>query len=501
MHARERKREPPSTATATSPIRSRSRSGSLSTPQTIGSSFFDDDKDRPANHRVVIFVAGAVLFGAAVLYYGFTTTSRTTILDEQHRHNVDFCPQDRPVAKRVGVRFVGQRPVEDAVPTCPEAKVDAGQCFSVVPAGSANEETQLWCLPSFIIAGAQKAATGWLRIWLGEHPDLAQGGEREIHYFDKVNDDSSWTHEYLPQFPAPSLQAYTYEKTPDYLPNATAMHYIFSLVPSVKLIFMLRNPTSRAYSAFHHHCRRGRFGKIVAPPKKRRRLSFFPKKERRLLRDEGHHRRVQATSRLRPQPKGDVSTDREVVFQLECTDSQWSRAVKLLPPCAPVDFDLFVRRRLNETRLLDWGFYARHIDNIRALGFTDDQLYVAFSDLALKGKPEDLLDDIVNWLGLRHFDFTSLRTYRDALGREQIRHAGLGGFMYMLWMQYNPWMFYKHTIDPILPSTAAFLDDFFRLANRDLDLLLQHRAPAIAVYPPRHGSGNSTSLLPPNWST
>ena len=51
----------------------------------------------------------------------------------------------------------------------------------------------------------------------------------------------------------------TYEKTPDYLPNATALKSIYSLIPSVSLIFMLRDPSSRAYSAYQHHCRKGRF--------------------------------------------------------------------------------------------------------------------------------------------------------------------------------------------------------------------------------------------------
>jgi len=501
----------------------KSRSSSVSTPGSAGTSFFEEDPELCVGRPRQVFFCCAtqgrlmafgliLFFGAATLGFSYgaaaesesSSSESSSSLDSKvvSKQPVEYCPQQRAVAKRVGVRFVGTRPLDTLVPTCgAEARVDAGQCFGY----SVGEKSVLRCLPSFVIAGAQKAATGWLRQWLGEHPELAQGGDREIHYFDKAPSLDRWPVEYLSQFPSPSLQAYTYEKTPDYLPNATAMRALFTLLPSAKLVFMLRNPTSRAYSAFQHHCRRGRFGKIVVkqtPPTRRRRLLLRGRQQRRRQQGRGL---TTTTSRLRPQPTVDVRReDREVVFQLEAEPSVWARAAKLAAPCAPVDFDLFVRNRANETRLVDWGFYARQIDAIRKIGFTDDLLYVAFSEPAFKGRPEYLLDDVVSWLGLHRFDFATLPTYRDALDRQQIRHPGVAGFLHMLYLQYNPWMFYKHTIDPPLPSTVAFLDAIYRQPNRDLDLLLAKRAPAIAVFPPRRSdpnNGSAISLLPPSWSS
>jgi len=185
----------------------------------------------------------------------------------------------------------------------------------------------------------------------------------------------------------------------------------------------------------------------------------------------------------------------------------WARSSKLAAPCAPADFDLFVRRRKNETRLVDWGYYARQIDTALATGFPEEALYVAFSELALRGRPEDLLDDIIEWLGLKPFDFAGLPTYDDALGRQQIRHPGLPGFLHMLYLQYNPWMVYRRSSDVLLPATAEFLNDLFRQPNRNLDLLLRHRSH-VAVYPHRSGlatsggGGNrSASLLPSTWAS
>lgn len=384
-------------------------------------------------------------------------------------------------SRLVGVRFAGRRPFADTVPACPEAKriVDAGWCFR----GRSN----VYCLPSFIVGGAQKAATGWLRVWLARHPDLAQGGEHEIHYFDTLSSDGDpledWNSRYLTSFPAAppdsAKKVYTFEKTPDYLPNATALANIRRLMPSVKLVFLLRNPTSRAYSAFQHHCRRYRFGTELVE-----------------------------SSRLRTRRRPGSA---DVVFQLETTPAIWARSTPLDPPCSPLDFDNFVTPRFNSTRLVVWGLYARQLE---AADFPHAQIYVAFSESAL-AQSDAFLDDLVSWLGLRTFDFSTLDTFRDALGREQLRLPGLYGLWNKFYMKINLSMLQKHSFDPILPATKKRLDAYFKPHNQNLDNLLLYRAPAIAVFPPRQAASlhNNTphatklpgfvqkySILPKNWA-
>lgn len=46
------------------------------------------------------------------------------------------------------------------------------------------------------------------------------------------------------------------EKTPYYISSMEAAQEMRSLLPSVKLVAMLREPAARAYSSFFHHCKR-----------------------------------------------------------------------------------------------------------------------------------------------------------------------------------------------------------------------------------------------------
>ena len=139
------------------------------------------------------------------------------------------CPEAPLNLTRRGVFIAGGRPVLEAGAVCDGALsfADAGYCFRDPGTGA------LRCLPSFIIAGAQKAATGFLRQRLARHPQLAQGGGKEVHYFDRLDGavDKTWATTYLDEFAATTATV-TYEKTPDYAPNATAMAALRRLLPS-----------------------------------------------------------------------------------------------------------------------------------------------------------------------------------------------------------------------------------------------------------------------------
>lgn len=117
-------------------------------------------------------------------------------------------------------------------------------------------------LPSFLIIGAQKSATRWLRLNLGLHPDVYTAG-RELSFFNRGNRfrrrGLDW---YRAQFDGWCGEPVVGEATPGYLiwrhdPEAVAAR-IQATIPDVRLIAILRNPIDRAYSAMVHQIRRKR---------------------------------------------------------------------------------------------------------------------------------------------------------------------------------------------------------------------------------------------------
>lgn len=114
-------------------------------------------------------------------------------------------------------------------------------------------------LPGFLIVGAQKSATRWMRTALGEHPDV-YSATRELEFFNHNFDKGlKW---YLQQFDGWNGEEIVGEATPGYMfwrerPGIQAAR-IRGLIPRVRLIAILRNPMDRARSAFIHHIRRGR---------------------------------------------------------------------------------------------------------------------------------------------------------------------------------------------------------------------------------------------------
>jgi hypothetical protein len=108
--------------------------------------------------------------------------------------------------------------------------------------------------PTFLIIGAQKSATRWLRVNLGKHPDVFTA-VRELEFFNHHFDRGAlW---YLEQFDGYAGQAQVGEATPGYMmwneqPHVTAAR-IDGMLPGVKLLAVLRNPIDRAQSAFIHH--------------------------------------------------------------------------------------------------------------------------------------------------------------------------------------------------------------------------------------------------------
>jgi hypothetical protein len=117
-------------------------------------------------------------------------------------------------------------------------------------------------LPTFIIIGAQKSATRWLRQNLGRHPEIF-AAPHEVKYFNHPKRVAAlgpdW---YRWQFDGWAGERFTGEATPGYMMlghnPADVAGRIRATVPDVRLIALLRNPVDRAYSAFVHHRRQGR---------------------------------------------------------------------------------------------------------------------------------------------------------------------------------------------------------------------------------------------------
>ncbi|MFI0398120.1 MAG: sulfotransferase family protein [Thiolinea sp.] len=99
----------------------------------------------------------------------------------------------------------------------------------------------------FLGIGAQKAGTSWLHAMLSQHPKLALPKDKELHYWDKQYPQAP-VQNYLNFFH--QQDHYEGEITPAYasLPIST-IEAIYQHLPQLKLIYCLRNPIDRAWSA------------------------------------------------------------------------------------------------------------------------------------------------------------------------------------------------------------------------------------------------------------
>ena len=108
-------------------------------------------------------------------------------------------------------------------------------------------------LPTFVIIGAQKSATRWLRTNLGEHPDIF-AARSEMHFWNNGHRVRKLGIEhYAEQFEGWRGERIVGEATPGYMiwrhHPALVAQRIDEHLPDVRLIAILRNPIDRAQSA------------------------------------------------------------------------------------------------------------------------------------------------------------------------------------------------------------------------------------------------------------
>jgi hypothetical protein len=113
----------------------------------------------------------------------------------------------------------------------------------------------------FMIAGTQRAGTTTLHEYLRHHPEICMPEEKELHFFD---DEELWRSSppdyelYRAAFTVEASHRLLGDATPITMYWEPALPRIREYNPAMKLILILRNPITRAYSHWNHERRRGR---------------------------------------------------------------------------------------------------------------------------------------------------------------------------------------------------------------------------------------------------
>lgn len=117
---------------------------------------------------------------------------------------------------------------------------------------------------SFLICGAQKSGTSALHEYLKHHPEVSLSKTKELHIFD--NDNRDWTKVGIEKIDSEIKRYYDCdginkkigEATPSSMWWKPAMKRISEYNCEMKLIAILRNPATRAYSNWQMEVNKGR---------------------------------------------------------------------------------------------------------------------------------------------------------------------------------------------------------------------------------------------------
>ena len=111
---------------------------------------------------------------------------------------------------------------------------------------SMNTSSKFRTLPDFLIFGESKCGTNSLYANLIEHPKIPPFS-KSIHFFDAAFDNGvGWYKQYFP--PKWKKKDQLNGESSPYLNYPHSAKRVFSVVPDVKLVAILRNPIDRAYS-------------------------------------------------------------------------------------------------------------------------------------------------------------------------------------------------------------------------------------------------------------
>ncbi len=116
-------------------------------------------------------------------------------------------------------------------------------------------------LPDFIVIGGMKCGTSSLFKYLNQHPQLFSSNYKEVRYFshdEYYSRGEKWYRIHFPLAKDIPENSLVFEASPDYLFYEEAPERMAKLLPGVKLIALLRNPTERAISHYFHDLKKGR---------------------------------------------------------------------------------------------------------------------------------------------------------------------------------------------------------------------------------------------------
>jgi hypothetical protein len=127
----------------------------------------------------------------------------------------------------------------------------------------AGRRLELWrrmreprALPDAVILGAQKSGTSSLHHYLVQHPKVIAPLRKEVHYFDVgYGHSEAWYRAHFGRRGEPGLNL---ESSPYYLFHPSVPARLHALLPQARLIVLLRDPVSRAYSHYWHERDKGR---------------------------------------------------------------------------------------------------------------------------------------------------------------------------------------------------------------------------------------------------
>ncbi|MFH2127241.1 MAG: sulfotransferase domain-containing protein [Pseudomonadota bacterium] len=106
-------------------------------------------------------------------------------------------------------------------------------------------------LPNFLIIGAQRSGTTSLFQVLRRHPQVFIPDVKEVNFFFHDNHYRRGVEYYQSVFGEASPSALAVgEASPGYICKPGVAQRIYELLPSVKLVAVLRNPVDRAYSQY-----------------------------------------------------------------------------------------------------------------------------------------------------------------------------------------------------------------------------------------------------------
>lgn len=110
--------------------------------------------------------------------------------------------------------------------------------------------------PNFLIVGVMKAATTALASLLDQHPAVHIPA-RELHFFDRDDRYSKGIDFYRSAFHPGPGERQIGEKTPTYSYHPPSAARIAAFNPEMRLIWIFRNPTERAYSHYWYFRQNG----------------------------------------------------------------------------------------------------------------------------------------------------------------------------------------------------------------------------------------------------